>query len=126
MANKILIMDDSKVSRLFVVNYWREINPDWEFVEAETGEEAIRIAGQQPFHAIILDYNMPDINGLAVAEQVKQLQPQCFIALLTANIQRYVSEETEKRTLHLYHKPVTAEVIKQIAHDTEVFYGAIQ
>lgn len=126
MVKKILIMDDSKVSRLFVVNYWGEAQPDWQFVEAETGEAAISLAEHHQFHAVILDYNMPDINGLQVAERVKAKQPGCFIALLTANIQRYVQDDAEQADLYYYRKPITPELIKQIIKDTEGYYDAVQ
>lgn len=126
MVKKILIMDDSKVSRLFVVNYWREIHPDWQFVEAETGEKAISLTEQQQFHAIILDYNMPDINGLLVAERIKIKQPGCFIALLTANIQRHIQDDAEQAQIYYYRKPITPDVIAQIIQDTGDYYDAVQ
>jgi CheY-like chemotaxis protein len=126
MVKKVLVMDDSKVSRLFVVNYWSDKHPDWHFIEAETGEAAVSFAEQHQFHAVILDYNMPDINGLQVAKLVKAKQPECFIALLTANIQRYVQDEAEQAQLFYYRKPITADLIAQIIQDTEGYYDAVQ
>lgn len=126
MVKKILVMDDSKVSRLFVVNYWGDTHPDWQFFEAETGEKAISLAEQHQFHAVILDYNMPDINGLQVAGSIKMKQPGCFIALLTANIQRYVQDEAEQAHLYYYRKPITPDLISQIIKDTGSYYDAVQ
>jgi two-component system chemotaxis response regulator CheY len=126
MVKKVLVMDDSKVSRLFVVNYWRETHPDWQFIEAETGEKAVSLAEQHQFHAIVLDYNMPDINGLKVAELVKVKQQHCFIALLTANIQRYIQDEAELAQLYYYRKPITPDLIAQIIQDTGGYYDAVQ
>ncbi len=126
MVKKVLVMDDSKVSRLFVVNYWSDTSPDYQFIEAETGETALRLVEQHQFHAVILDYNMPDINGLHVAELVKTKQPQCFVALLTANIQRYVQDEAEQARLYYYRKPITPDLIRQIIKDTEGYYDAVQ
>lgn len=126
MVKKVLIMDDSKVSRLFVVNYWRDIYTDWQFIEAETGEAAIRLAGQHQLYAAVLDYNMPDINGLKVAELIKVGQPQCFVALLTANIQRYVQDEAEQAQLYYYRKPITPDLITQIIKDSEGYYDRVQ
>ena len=69
---------------------------------------------------------MPDINGLQVAKLVKAKQPECFIALLTANIQRYVQDEAEQAQLFYYRKPITADLIAQIIQDTEGYYDAVQ
>ncbi|WP_337841569.1 response regulator [Rheinheimera sp.] len=126
MQKKILVVDDSKVSRLFVVNYWRDLRPDWIFVEAEGGEQAIQMAESQHFDVIVLDYNMPDIDGLHVAEKVKINQKKCFMALLTANIQRYIQDEAEQARLFYYRKPVTPDLIRQIAQDAEEYHNAIQ
>jgi two-component system chemotaxis response regulator CheY len=125
MIKKILVMDDSKVSRLFVINYWNDTDPDWQFIEAETGEKAVSLAEQHQFYTIILDYNMPDINGLQVAELIKARQPDCFIALLTANIQRYIQDEAEQAQVHYYRKPVTPDLITQIIHDIRSYYAAV-
>lgn len=126
MVKKVLVMDDSKVSRLFVVNYWRETQPDWQFIEADTGEAAVRLAGQHQFYAVVLDYNMPDINGLKVAELIRSKLPICFIALLTANVQRYVQDEAEQAQLYYYRKPITPDLIAEIIKDTEGYYDTVQ
>lgn len=126
MVKKVLVMDDSKVSRLFVVNYWRETQPDWQFIEADAGEAAVRLAGQHQFYAVVLDYNMPDINGLKVAELIRTTLPHCFIALLTANVQRYVQDEAELAHLYYYRKPITLDLITQIIKDTEGYYDTVQ
>lgn len=125
MVKKVLVVDDSKVSRLFVVNYWSDTHPDWQFIEAETGEAAVSLAEQHQFYAAILDYNMPDINGLQVAELIKTKQQGCFIALLTANIQRYVQDEAERADLYYYRKPITADLITQIIKDSEGYHAAV-
>lgn len=126
MVNKVLVMDDSKVSRLFVVNYWCEQHPNWQFIEADTAEKAIQLAEQHQFYAVILDYNMPDMNGLTVAQWIRAKQQVCFIALLTANLQRFIQEEAEQAGVQYYRKPVTMDLVKQIIRDTERYYAAIQ
>jgi CheY-like chemotaxis protein len=68
---------------------------------------------------------MPDINGLQVAELIKARQPDCFIALLTANIQRYIQDEAEQAQVHYYRKPVTPDLITQIIHDIRSYYAAV-
>lgn len=126
MHKKILVVDDSKVSRMFVLNYWRNINPDWEFYEANCGEQALSLTAQHQFYAVILDYNMPDMNGLDVAKKVLLQQKNCFIALLTANVQRHIQEEAEQATLYFYSKPINPDLIQTVIQHMEDYHNALQ
>jgi CheY-like chemotaxis protein len=39
---KLLIVDDSKVSRMVIRAHVKAVQPEWEFIEAASGEEAIK------------------------------------------------------------------------------------
>ena len=63
MAFHALIVDDSSAVRAFV----RASLEDTGFArvqEAETGFEALRLLASNTFDIVIVDVNMPDINGL--------------------------------------------------------------
>ncbi len=63
MAFHALIVDDSSAVRAFV----RASLEDAGFArveEAETGFEALRLLASNTFDVVIVDVNMPDINGL--------------------------------------------------------------
>ena len=63
MAYHALIVDDSSAVRAFV----RASLEDAGFArvqEAETGFEALRLLASNEFDIVIVDVNMPDINGL--------------------------------------------------------------
>ena len=63
MAFHALIVDDSSAVRAFV----RASLEDADFArvqEAETGFEALRLLAANAFDVVIVDVNMPDINGL--------------------------------------------------------------
>lgn len=69
MAN-VLVVDDSKVMREMVVACLRA-EPDLEFTHAASGLEAIEKLSLQPFELVVLDLNMPDINGFEVLQFVR-------------------------------------------------------
>ena len=63
MAFHTLIVDDSSAVRAFV----RATLEDADFArvqEAETGFEALQLLASNAFDVVIVDVNMPDINGL--------------------------------------------------------------
>jgi two-component system, chemotaxis family, chemotaxis protein CheY len=66
----VLVVDDSKVMRDMVVACLRAI-AGTSFVHASSGLEAIERLSLAPFDFMVLDLNMPDVNGLEVLEFVR-------------------------------------------------------
>ena len=66
----ILVVDDSKVMRDMVVACLRAI-AGTSFVQASSGLEAIERLSLAPFDLMVLDLNMPDVNGVEVLEFVR-------------------------------------------------------
>jgi len=51
---------------------------------ASSGREGIRLFESEPVDAVILDYWMAGMNGLAVAREIKRLRPKVPIIILSA------------------------------------------
>ncbi|MEM8606347.1 MAG: response regulator [Myxococcota bacterium] len=71
MAFQALIVDDSGAVRAFV----RAALESADFArveEAATGFEALRVLATQTFDVVIVDVNMPDINGLELLAFMKK------------------------------------------------------
>ncbi len=49
-----------------------------------TGNEAVAQIEHTGFDIILLDYQLPDLDGLAIARRVRALQPDAVIFLVTA------------------------------------------
>jgi CheY-like chemotaxis protein len=49
-----------------------------------TGSEAISQLGESKFDVVLLDYQLPDVDGLEVARHVRKIQPGAIIFLVTA------------------------------------------
>lgn len=71
----VLIVDDSDDSR-FMLRRTLEVN-GFRVVEARDGVEAVEIAQQGRPDLILMDLNMPHLDGLAAAEQIRQLKGRC-------------------------------------------------
>lgn len=108
-----LIVDDSKMSRMMVKKIILDEYPDWNLVEAQNGQEAIDRAGEQNFDIILLDYNMPVMEGGKAAEVIRPMQPDASIAFLTANVQEAVKNLAIKLKIDFIPKPITEEKIKK-------------
>ena len=49
-----------------------------------TGRDAVARLQESGFDAVLLDYQLPDSDGLAIARQIRKLQPNAIILLMTA------------------------------------------
>ena len=85
MIFQILIVDDEP----HVVDAIRGIleqepEVDLEIHTAFRGQQALKLCQQYPISLLITDIRMPDMSGLELAGQVRQLTPDCNVILLTA------------------------------------------
>jgi len=83
MPIKIVIADDHALLRQGIRNVL-ELEDDLQVIgEAGDGEEAVKKAAQLVPDILLLDINMPKINGLEVIKQVIAQQPKVRIIVLT-------------------------------------------
>ena len=70
MAKKILVVDDNEELRQMLVSLLHF--SDYEISEAATGIQAIEKAGSATPNLIILDLELPDMSGVAVAKAIRR------------------------------------------------------
>lgn len=108
----ILVVDDSRLARNMVSSVIASLRPDWIIVTAASGEEALEIVGEVPPAAAIVDYNMPGMDGLALAEHLKERFAGLTIGLLTANVQDALRRKAEALGVRFIAKPITSDKIR--------------
>ena len=80
----VLIVDDDKDLR-YMLKYLIETTSDFEVVgDAGTGEEAIAVVGQINPDVVVMDVQMPVMDGVAATRRIKELHPSIHIVGLTA------------------------------------------
>jgi CheY-like chemotaxis protein len=113
MGKRLLVVDDSRVSRIIIKNKVAALCPEWLVFEAASGDEAVEMAAQVEPDYVTMDVNMPGINGYEAAEQLQKLIPKAKITMLTANIQESSRERATQLGVRFLPKPVTESVIEQ-------------
>lgn len=59
--------------------------PTWEIVgKAASGEDALRVADHLNPDVAVVDYMMPGMHGMEVAERLKGVSPDCTVVLFSA------------------------------------------
>ncbi|ARD58513.1 response regulator [Kosakonia radicincitans DSM 16656] len=119
MSRYILIVDDSRLSRMISRQFVTNLHNDWKIDEAGTGEEAIALAATTPPYLILLDVNMPGIGGLETASRIRKSHPQTHIILLTANVQHSVQAAAEELGLGFLPKPLKEPQLHALLNSLE-------
>lgn len=107
MSTTMLIVDDSRVTRMMIRNIASELHDDWVYLEAGTGDEALEIVAGHSIDIMTLDLNMPGMDGLTLAGKMREIYPDAQITLMTANIQDAVRKRASDAGVGFIAKPVT-------------------
>jgi DNA-binding response OmpR family regulator len=79
---RILLVDDEEGIQLL---YREEFEEDgYEVIAAYNGEEALEKFSQEPPDLVILDINMPGMNGIEVLRRMKEINPNLPVILSSA------------------------------------------
>ena len=113
-SKQVLVVDDSRVSRLMSHQFILSKHADWQVIEAATGEEALEKVKTATPVLILLDVNMPGMGGVAAAEQLRALCPQTHIVLVTANVQNAIRNRASELKVGFMEKPITETRIHQL------------
>ena len=88
MAIRLLLVDDHKLFREGLRRIL-ELHQDFQVVgEAGNGEEAVRMALSCPCDVILMDINMPGLNGVEATRQVKERNPRIAVLILSIHDDR--------------------------------------
>lgn len=109
-----LFVDDSRVSRIKIRQLVLQVHPDWELMEAASGEEAIAKAALTCPDLISIDSNMPGMSGLAAVSELRKHCPETRFVLLSSNIQEEMHSQAAALGVGLVEKPITAACIARV------------
>ena len=110
----LLIVDDSRVSRMMIRTFSLAKYPQWIIIEAASGNEALEIVDRDTPNYCTMDINMPGIIGTDAAEQILAKYPGIRVAIFSSNIQQ--SHQTRATALgaRFVAKPVTEKSVAQV------------
>jgi two-component system alkaline phosphatase synthesis response regulator PhoP len=78
--NIILVAEDNVDSRE-LLKFYLELN-DFAVLEAENGEEAIKVAVEKHPDLILMDLNMPVVDGIEAIEEIRRIDELADIPIL--------------------------------------------
>lgn len=105
---RIAIVDDHELFREGLKRIF-DLEDDFTVVaEGRTGREAIRIAGEQKPEILIMDINMPDMNGIEATKQLSLLSPETRVLILSIH-------DDESYITHALEAGASGFLLKEVA-----------
>ena len=80
MAEKILVVDDEWELRNLLTEFLT--GEGYDVIQASNGEEALELAEKEEPQVILLDVNMPGIDGIEVCRRLKEEDKTRFIPII--------------------------------------------
>ncbi len=126
MTGKILIVDDEKDMLILLTRIITE-KTDYDVVTTHNPLNAIEILKNQQVNLLITDLKMPKMDGIALLEQAKKIQPAVVVVVMTAyaTIETAV-EATRKGAFDYIAKPFRKERILLTIDNAMKLQGLIQ
>jgi len=79
----ILVVDDENTNYCIV----KSLLDNMKILHASNGKECVKIVQSQHVDIILMDYDMPEMDGLEAAKEVKKINPYLPVIMHTANLQ---------------------------------------
>ena len=109
---KVLLVDDSRTMR----NIWKKIisgMDDVEIMEAEDGQKGLEaFNGNGPIDLILLDWNMPNMDGLTLLKKIRESNKNTAVIMVTTEAEKTRIIEAIKAGANNYVvKPFTPDTL---------------
>lgn len=112
-SKTLLVVDDSKLSRMMIKAHVLDFHPGWKLLEAANAEQTLDLVKKTNIPDLItLDVNMPGMDGLELVGHIRETWPSVPIVVISANIQDSIKRRCDELQVGFVGKPVTAESIR--------------
>jgi len=115
MTEKVLLVDDEEEFVDTLAERMR--SRGMEVATSNSGGDALDLVDRDAYDVVVLDLQMPGMDGIEVLERIKQRRPDIQVVLLTghATVEKGV-EAIKLGALEFLEKPVDLSTLSEIIH----------
>jgi DNA-binding NarL/FixJ family response regulator len=107
VSHRVVLVDDHELFRVSLRALLEKLNPAMQVVgEAANGREAVRLVRTLNPDLVLMDMNMPELNGIEATHQISDLNPAIRVIALSMHDEPHVVEQ-------MLRAGATAYVLKQ-------------
>ncbi len=111
---KLLIVEDETDVREFMANFFRKRNV--EVMTASSGSEALKIWQKEKPYLILLDIQMPDMDGIQTLRQIREKDKDTKVIMVTAKSpdeENALEECRRMGAMDYIHKPLELDALEK-------------
>jgi two-component system chemotaxis response regulator CheY len=113
MTARVLVADDSSTMRKIILRSLQAVGVP-SAIEAADGAEALSLFKQGEFDLVLTDWNMPKKNGLEVIQEIRKVDPDVKIIMVTTEAEKSrVLEAIQAGVSDYLVKPFTADTLRE-------------
>jgi two-component system, NtrC family, response regulator PilR len=114
MASVLLVDDEPNIIEVLEMAL---LDEHMEVQKAHSGREALKVLQRSPVDLVISDIRMPDLSGLELLKQARQVAPDTMFVMMTAFATTDTAIETLQHGAYDYlTKPFKLDEIKKVVH----------
>jgi CheY-like chemotaxis protein len=111
----ILVVDDNDACRIVVSKMLSRLG--YEVSSADSGENVLSIFLKRKFDIVLSDYEMPGMDGVALACSVKKSSPRTRVVIMTGTGREIVFSRNSTSVDEVISKPFTLASIDETIKD---------
>lgn len=121
-TDKILVVDDIAAMRQLLGTVLTQLGYGNVFLVG-SGEEAIEKIHQEAFSIVMLDINLPGISGLETLQQIREVNSEIFVVMVSAhhsaaNVKEAIEKGVNGFIVKPYQRKKVAEVLQKYRKQT--------
>lgn len=107
----VLLVEDNDLLRLYMVHFF--LKAFQRVLAVGTGTDAMEQIEESFYHMVILDKNLPDVDGLEVLAHIREKSPHSRVVMNSADADERIRREALKRgAFEFYEKPFDIKKLK--------------
>ena len=119
MPKRVLVVDDHVPTRALIRTVLEAEKTDtFQVVEAGTGTDCLKAADREgPFDLVLLDVNLPDMDGYSICRALRHVDPQVPVVFVTArgDLKDYAAGREAGGDSYLV-KPIARAALRSMVH----------
>ncbi len=114
MENKmrVLFVDDEPNVLKGLQRSLRPMRHEWDMVFVPSGREALEVLAEQPFHAIVSDMRMPEMDGAQLLNEVLKRHPEVIRIILSGYSDKEMIMRAVGATHQYLNKPCDPDTLR--------------
>ncbi|MGF1487334.1 MAG: ATP-binding protein [Prochloraceae cyanobacterium] len=122
----LLVIDDEEVDRMAIFRAIAKSNLTADITEASNAEDGFSILEKKNFDCILLDYDLPDLDGLNVLKKIQEKKIDAPVVTITGQGTESIAVELMKAgaTDYLIKSEMTAESLEKSLRNSLRIYRA--